>query len=71
MAEHPNPGPETGAFTSEMGLVVHEIIKDRQDEVNAVTGGNLSKQLLIRELMMHAYIRGYFDKETQLLNMDH
>jgi hypothetical protein len=56
---------DSGEFTSSMGLVVHEIIKDRQDEVNAVTGGSLERQLLIRELMMHSYIRGFFDGEAR------
>lgn len=64
MAEKPRPD-QSGAFTSEMGLVVHEIIKDREDEVKVITGGNLERQLLVRELMMHAYIRGFFDGEAR------
>jgi hypothetical protein len=56
---------DTGEFTSAMGLVVHEIIKDRKDEVDAITGGDLGRQLLVRELMMHSYIQGFFEGQAR------
>ena len=50
----------SGEFTSEMGLMVHDIIKERQTDVDRLTHGDLSLRLLLRELMNHSFIQGYF-----------
>jgi len=61
----------TGEFTSTMGLVVQEIISDRQEDVDVITGDDLSRKIMVRELMMHAYIRGFFDGEKRQSEVDH
>jgi len=62
---------DTAQQTSEMGLAVHEIIKQRADEAKVLTGGDLSRQLILRELMMHAYINGFFAGEARRDQIDH
>jgi len=61
----------SGAFTSTMSLAVQEIINDRQDDVDVITGSELSRKIMIRELMMHAYIKGFFDGEQRKQEIDH
>jgi len=47
--------------TDDIAMTIDDVLKDKPDIVKVITNdGNIERSLLLRELLMNAYIRGFF-----------
>lgn len=46
--------------TNDIAMTIDDVLKDQEKMVKIITGDNVQRNLLLRELMMNVYIRGFF-----------
>ena len=46
--------------TNDIAMTIDDVLKDQEKMVKIITGDNAQRNLLLRELMMNVYIRGFF-----------
>jgi len=49
-----------GDKTAEVGITVDTVMREKKEIIECLTRGSMEKKLLIKELMITAYITGFF-----------
>lgn len=46
--------------TQDIAMSIDQVLEDKPEIVKVLTTGSVDRQLLLRELLMNSYVRGFF-----------